>query len=193
MVMMCADAFPDKRNGHDCLSTAAAHAVCCRWWLISVRDCCLCFLFKQLHNFTWVVLLFFYFLLQKQHNVSAAALWALPLFSVKYCSKLCRHRGDSWTNLSKQESKAFLSSASPAAFTYWLQQEVLICILSLSLSDRQATQGCAPTFTIRTLWLALRQNTAGCGHISLVRTHRRTWMAGSGPWTRLRWCSRVTL
>lgn len=65
--------------------------------------------------------------------------------------------------------------------------------LSLSLFDRRPIQECAPTFTIGTLWLAHRQNTAGCGHISSVRTHRRTWMAGSGPWTRLRWCSRVTL
>lgn len=105
-------------------------------------------------------------------------------------------------DLSKQESKLFHSSASLAAFSCLQQKQKVpirpLCFptdlsLSLTLFDRRPIQECAPTFTIGTLWLAHRLNTAGCGHISSVRTHRRTWMAGSGPWTRLRWCSRVTL
>ncbi len=60
--------------------------------------------------------------------------------------------------------------------------------LCLCLSLRPATRECAPTFTIRILWLARRLSTVAWGHISSAPTHKRTWMAGSGPWTRPRWC-----
>ena len=62
----------------------------------------------------------------------------------------------------------------------------------LSLSRRPATQECAPTFTIRTLWLARRRNTAGCERTSSAPTLRRTWTAGYGPWIRPHACSRAT-
>lgn len=131
------------------------------------------------------------------------------------CCKLCPHPAEGRRSPQKQESKVFspllsipgsffLSSAQkkkrkenkksslPPSVSPPLPADSCLS-LSLPLFDRRPIQECAPTFTIGTLWLARRRNTAGCGHISSVRTHRRTWMAGSGPWTRRRWCSRLTL